>query len=377
MGVIHLSDNRDRYVRLSNYELLRIVSILLIVLHHFAVHIGWPDSEILVSEIAIDIIGIGGKVGVVAFVLITGYFQSQKSFKVRSVIAIWLEAFMYGIAILLVTSLLDSSLISRQLALRSFFPVVAGLNWFIPPYIFLYCLSPCINLCLNRMSHRQLDGALSCAFVLLSLGPFLLHENPLESHLVWMCYLYCLGAYIQKYGARADGINSHSLNPARLVCAHRGKVAFFSLTVVLASIVAADFANCVYRADYDAFYFVSETSPFTLAVGIVLFLVFSDMTSLRSKTINALAKSSLAVYLISDNPIIRKKWDSLAWVYYLPPVKIVVTALVCTGLIYASCALIEMLRLRIASYALNVLERRFGRLFDKIDESYSRMLHLQ
>ena len=62
--------------RKSNFELLRIIAMLMIMGSHFACHSGFlfPNSSITVNRLWIQFLTIGGKLGVDIFVLISGYF---------------------------------------------------------------------------------------------------------------------------------------------------------------------------------------------------------------------------------------------------------------------------------------------------------------
>lgn len=66
--------NRD-----SNIELLRIIAMCLIIFHHMALNTGIVDGYSINGNMIFGIIGgIGGKIGVVIFLLITGYFSINK-----------------------------------------------------------------------------------------------------------------------------------------------------------------------------------------------------------------------------------------------------------------------------------------------------------
>lgn len=68
-----------RKKRNINIELLRILSMLLIVYHHYSVHSSWIFHNSFSKRTAlINIIGNFGKIGVIIFVLITGYFILSK-----------------------------------------------------------------------------------------------------------------------------------------------------------------------------------------------------------------------------------------------------------------------------------------------------------
>ncbi len=69
-------------MRSSNIELLRIASMFMIILFHFSVHGAWPESGPLASDVAVEMLSFGGKLGVNCFVLITGYFMVRSQLKI-------------------------------------------------------------------------------------------------------------------------------------------------------------------------------------------------------------------------------------------------------------------------------------------------------
>lgn len=70
MKVIDVDMQNKNSVRQSNIELLRIIAMVMIVGHHFAVH-GWeggfPYPSISVNRLWIQFIQMGGKIGVNVF----------------------------------------------------------------------------------------------------------------------------------------------------------------------------------------------------------------------------------------------------------------------------------------------------------------------
>lgn len=84
----------SKVIRKSNIELLRILSMFLICLHHFSVHGPWPSAGGALPHAVIDIMSMGGgKAGVNCFILITGYFLVKSSFKSRSLVKLLIETF--------------------------------------------------------------------------------------------------------------------------------------------------------------------------------------------------------------------------------------------------------------------------------------------
>lgn len=72
-------------VRQSNFELLRIISMFLIVLGHvtFQTKFVYPRQAVL-HNVSIQSLWIGGKLGVWEFTLISAYFLSRSRFKIES-----------------------------------------------------------------------------------------------------------------------------------------------------------------------------------------------------------------------------------------------------------------------------------------------------
>ena len=65
----YLDIKKENKIRESNFELLRIISMLLIVGHHYAIYSGFAFTEnISVNKLIVQFFAIGGKVGVNIFI---------------------------------------------------------------------------------------------------------------------------------------------------------------------------------------------------------------------------------------------------------------------------------------------------------------------
>ena len=109
-----------------NIELLRILSMLLIVYHHYSVHSSWVFPNSFSKRTAlINIIGNFGKIGVIIFVLITGYFYSKQRFSVKKIFQLSTIARWYTIPALVISFLfIEKGLhMSLQDIVKAIFPI--------------------------------------------------------------------------------------------------------------------------------------------------------------------------------------------------------------------------------------------------------------
>lgn len=64
-------------IRDSRFEIIRIISMMLIVMYHYTLYGNWPKSAI--NSFKIQFFRPWGQVGVGLFVMITSYFISTKT----------------------------------------------------------------------------------------------------------------------------------------------------------------------------------------------------------------------------------------------------------------------------------------------------------
>ena len=94
--------NRLQKHRDSNLELFRIITMLLIVAHHYVVNSGLTaeDGPILSSptsthSLFLVLFGAWGKIGINCFVMITGYFMCKSKITAKKFVKLIGEWFFY------------------------------------------------------------------------------------------------------------------------------------------------------------------------------------------------------------------------------------------------------------------------------------------
>ena len=131
--------------RNSSIELLRIISMVMIVFHHFAVHGGfeWEASNVSIPLFWYNFIIMGGKIGVDVFVLISGYFlvnSKGNAINFRRILKFWGQVFFYSITIYVIFGISGISDLGIEHLFYAFFPITFSAWGFASTYFVLYLL---------------------------------------------------------------------------------------------------------------------------------------------------------------------------------------------------------------------------------------------
>ena len=108
--------------RRSNFEYLRIISILMIIAFHCVFHgdSGMDSSPIISHRITRDVVYYFGELGVSCFFLISGFFLIDTTFKVKKLVLFLLEMEFYVVVSRLLLIFFNQPV---QWSLRDFFPI--------------------------------------------------------------------------------------------------------------------------------------------------------------------------------------------------------------------------------------------------------------
>ena len=187
--------------RNSSFELLRIISMFLIIMHHYSFHGGFdfmiPFSMKLYFVQCLDM---GGKLGVNLFVLISGYFLCKSDFKWKRIIKLEVEVIFYSILIGVIFHFLMPERESIKDLIKELTPLRTGSYWFYNTYFVMLLFAPFINKFLVSLEKTDLKKILFLMSVLWVLIPVLPKVGALQmSRLGWFIFLYLCSAYIRFY----------------------------------------------------------------------------------------------------------------------------------------------------------------------------------
>lgn len=207
--------------REASYELLRIIAMCMIIALHYLTKgkvltpladtgnmNGARTAAWIVEALCLPAVNV--------YVLISGFFGKNVSFRISKVVRLWLTALFYS---LLITGILGTagmltteggavpvSAMTIYDWMNVIFPVVTEEYWFITAYLILYLFMPFLNAGMDRLDQKEFRNILIVLFVVFSLAKSILPmQLPIDKKgydVLWMVCMYLLGGYFGRYGCR-------------------------------------------------------------------------------------------------------------------------------------------------------------------------------
>lgn len=320
--------------RESNFELLRLVAMMMVLLLHcnFAC-LGGADFDVVTKQPTISFIRImleqACLVGVNIFVLISGWFGIK--FRLKGALSIVYNVLFLGwlLAILLLP-VVHSIPISAMFRLSWF----GSYYWFVPSYLILYICSPLLNAFAEQSNKKDYSLFLVCFFLLeFSLGWLWDWENyGMGYSFLSFIGLYMVARYLHRF---EDELTIMSMK-------RRSYLLLYLLCTIIPTITAF---TLIKRGL--VFNMLSYASPFVIAGAIALILLFRKINIGTNSFVNWCAASAFSMYLLQLHPIIWPLWESnlnkvlaqFGWGWYL------VTSIVVCVVFGMLCILLDQLRI--------------------------------
>lgn len=341
--------------RNSNIELLRIISMVFIVVSHYSVHNGIDNSSLSFgfNRFLLESLTLGN-IGVILFVLITGYFMVEKknSFNLKKLFTLYFQVLFYSVGIYILFLILGYESLSKDNLFENIFPFVHRKYWFVTVYIILYIFSPYINKFLNSLSRQEYFKFLLIMFLFVSFLPTFIKLDFYGNEVIQFLLFYSIGGYLKKYD---DNIFSRNKNVNNISLIFVTLLLFLSVYLLdLLSLKGINFG-------VDSIYFFSRTSCLSIIFSILLFNLFAATKKFYSKKINLLSSCVFGIYLLSDNSLVRPRlWNGLLKNYlYVDSTYLIIHVVLSLILIFLFCWIIEFIRQK-------TVEKIFLLFFDKL-----------
>lgn len=206
-----LEGQRALKPKMANMECLRCIAMMMVVVLHYL-----GKSSLLADLTQENMGGVGVAawvlesfciVAVNLYMLISGYFLCESSFKLSRLLTLLVQVLTYSVVIGLMAAalgLVPEEKLTTYYFVQILFPVSMGHYWFITAYVFLYLLLPFLTVAVKRMTKEQLQfslGLLLFAFCILkSVLPVRLDMDAKGYDCLWYLCVFLTAAYIRRFG---------------------------------------------------------------------------------------------------------------------------------------------------------------------------------
>lgn len=285
--------------RSSNWEMLRIIAMLMIIAHHLALYSSFSFGNELqnFNQYWILFIEGGGKIGANIFFLLSGYFLvAAKNWNKEKLIKLLTQVLFYSITIFVIFIVFDLIVFERILFVQAIFPFSYSTWWFATSYLMLYLLFPFLNILVEHMKKEIYQKLLVVTTICFCIMPTIINRSLQCNALIWAVYLYFVGGYI------------------RLYCGDRKVKLKISIPLLLFSIVITYLATIVLlKISFNVEVFGLNRKQLydmqalpVLIISVLFLLIFKEIKIKSNKIINMVSATTFGIYLLHENPYIRQ-----------------------------------------------------------------------
>ena len=352
-----LKNDTSKTPRQSNLELFRIISMLLIVAHHYVVNSGLtaadgPIVADMLSARSLFLITFGawGKVGINCFMFITGYFMCKSKLTSRKYVKLLGEVMFYKIVLYFVFLALGVIAFSPKDFVLKMLPVDSVSDMFTSSFLIFYLLIPFLNILINHLTELQhIKLIILCCFTYVVLGciPVI---TVVMNYVTWFTVLYFISSYIRLYPKKI--FNKTCL---------WGILSIASVAISVVSIIVLAYIGNKRGAVLSYWFLYDSNKILAVIVAFSAFMFFKNVRIPYSKFINTVAASCFGVLLLHASSVTRE------WLWYdvvdsigaYSSKYMYIYAIGTVLAIFVVCTVIDILRIRF-------IETPFMKLWDKL-----------
>lgn len=357
--------------RLFGIDLLRIVSMIMIVILHIMGHGGILKNLPISSpgHYWAWILEIASYGAVNCYALISGYVGISSKFKYSSIINLLFSVVFYSLGITLIFGFFMPESMNFKNIFSAVFPFASNYYWYFTAYFCMFFFIPFFNYLINTSEYIFSTKLIISVVTVLSVFPTLFQfdlavtKNGYSA--LWLSALYLIGAYIKKYGI-GNNLKKTELILIYLTCIAVNCISKFAIEHIAINIV---------KEARNSNILISYCSPTVLISSVALLILFSKFRfgNKTNKIISFFAPLSFGVYLIHDSPLIRMHYISnkFAGLTDLNPVIMILAVILSATVIWFVCSLTDKIRLQLFKLLkTDVLSKKIAAAISKTFISY-------
>lgn len=283
--------------RQSNFELLRIIAMFLIVSMHLTSQNGLDSLSIGgCNWVFTEFISSFGRISVNLFLMIGTWFLVDAEFSAKRILKLYSELWFYCVAGTVVMIVIGKT-ISIQDLINGILPLLSGSCWFVPVYIELLMVAPFLKKILGWKKTRL--GLFIALLFCFSCIVSTIHKFSEDyfSWFMWFCCMYLFMGFYKKY--ISAGFSKKFNKYMALAIA----LLLYCLMVYFKSdgIQQLETHMGMLGKLTDQYLADCKSLP-NFVIAALIFYFFQNIDLGSNKIINRLSRSTLAVYLIHQSP---------------------------------------------------------------------------
>ena len=342
--------------RLSNFELMRIISMFFIVVYHFIINTGGQLMQHTtgLTNIFFVFISLIIIVHVNSFIIVSGYFQYDKKINIKKILSLIGMVWFYSAIIALIFHLTGLKELTPLEVIKVLSPFEYENLWFFKTYIALYLLSPYINILISNLDQKQHRNLLILLIIMYSIIATITNQQTFGNtgfSIIHFIFLYILGAYLKKYPIKENIHFKYYTEKKKLfiflgVFIFMGTFNFLLYEFVDNLLKVEQGRTITYLCTLIKKNLYYYQNPILLIQSVAYFLMFETI-NIKNKFINKIASCMFAIYVITENPSIINemyKWLGCFTGEMIYGNKILIKMLVWSISVFIICVLIELVR---------------------------------
>ncbi len=346
-----------RAERNSNLELFRIITMLMIIAHHYVVNSGLTsidgpiqaDPTSLRSIITL-LVGSWGKIGINCFVFITGYFMCRSHISARKFIKLFMQIEFYNVVIYLVFMFAGYEPFSITNFVLALVPVRDISTGFSSAFIMFYLCIPFINALIHNISERMHLRLISLCALIYMIPALLPKFSVSFNYVSWFIVLYLISSYIRLYPKKF--FENQKLWKIMML---------ITITLSCLSVIGCTFLGEKVGKFLPFYFIIDSNQPLATITAFSAFMCFKNLNIKTSHFINTVSSTTFGILLIHANSDAMRQWlwyDLLKNVYAFSRPWFL-AHMICSILgIFIICAAIDLIR-------IHLLEKPFLKHVDK------------
>ena len=197
---------KNESVRKSNIELLRIVSMFMILTHHYVVNSGIMEGfgagSTSINYIFLALFGMWGKTGINIFIMISGYFMCRSKLTVKRYCKVLFEYFFYLFVIYFTLLFMGYEVFNVARINDLLFGVFKYANVsgnFLGSFFMFYLFIPFINKFIHQLTKAEFRNLILLLLFVFTILSTVFFNIFVFGEIFWFIAIYLIGAYLKLY----------------------------------------------------------------------------------------------------------------------------------------------------------------------------------